>query len=95
MERELTTALVKRFIQDADRVRLSPGREYHCQTRDHALCWPKIQAALERAGERGLAYATVKAMGGSNKDYAAYLIGALGVLRCPLLEERLAIGATG
>jgi hypothetical protein len=32
-------------------------------------------------------YATLRAIGGSNKDYAVYLIGQLAVLRCPALEH--------
>lgn len=38
--------------------------------------------SLERA-------VTLRVIGGSNKDYAAYLISQLKVLRCPALEDRL------
>jgi hypothetical protein len=48
-------------------------------------------AAIEKSGDRGATYAMLKAIGESNKDYAVYLIGQLGVLRCPALEQRLGI----
>jgi len=87
--RLLTTALVKRLIQDSDRIFLATDKPYGLTVQDHKISWPKIVDALQKAGERGLYYATVKAMGGPNKDYAAYLIGDREVLRCPALEARL------
>jgi hypothetical protein len=89
--RPLNTALVRRLIQDSDRVFLAPDKPYGLTVQDHKACWPKIVAALKKAGDKGLYYATVKAMSGSNKDFAAYLIGDREVLRCPALESRLSL----
>jgi hypothetical protein len=66
-----------------------PAKIYTPETLDHQQCWPKIVAAIERSKARGAMYSTLRAIGGSNKDYAAYLIGQLQVLQCPALEERL------
>jgi hypothetical protein len=75
----------------ADRVFLNPAKPYAPETNDHKRCWPKMVAAIEKSGDRGATYAMLKAIGESNKDYAVYLIGQLGVLRCPALEQRLGI----
>ncbi len=64
-----------------DRVFLATDRRYAPESLDHQQLWPKMAAAIERSGERGAMYATLRAIGGSNKNYAAYLIG-LHVLRC-------------
>jgi hypothetical protein len=85
---ELSTALVKRHIEDADRVFIAPDCAYDPKTDDHRKLWPNICAAI---GERGAWYSTVRAVSGQNKNYAAYLIGALRVLRVPSLEQRLGI----
>jgi hypothetical protein len=87
----LTRSIVKLNIQDGDRVFLVDTRNYTPETNDHRQCWPKIIAAIKKNGERGAMYATLRAIGGSNKNYAAYLIGQLHVLRCPALEGRLRI----
>jgi hypothetical protein len=89
--KQLTRAIAKQNIQDADRVFLNPDKPYVPETNDHKLSWPKIVAVIEKSGDRGVMYATLKAIGGSNKDYAVYLIGQLGVLRCPALEKRLGL----
>ena len=86
----LTRALVKQRIEEGDRVFLATDRHYRPETVDHQLLWPKMAAAIEKSGERGAMYATLRAIGGSNKNYAAYLIG-LHVLRCPALESRLGL----
>ncbi len=87
---QLTRSLLKQQIQDGDRVFVTADRIYAPETADHQQCWPKIKAAVEGSEGRGAMYATLKAIGGSNKNYAAYLIG-LKVLRCPSLEARLGI----
>jgi len=89
--RHLTRALVKQRIQDGDRVFLTREKHYSPQTNDHQQCWPKILFAVENGGERGVTCSTLRAIGGSNKDYAAYLIEQLQVLRCPELEDRLGV----
>jgi hypothetical protein len=89
--KQLTRSIAKQHIQDADRVFLNPAKQYVPETNDHKQCWPKIVEAIEKAGERGAMYATLRAIGGSNKDYAVYLIGQLGVLRCPALEQRIGV----
>ena len=92
-ERTLTRANVKRHTEDGDRVFLGPNATtYRPQTGDHQALWPKIRDAVEKSGERGVMYATLKTMGGSNKAYVAYLIGDIGALRCPMLESRLGVG---
>jgi hypothetical protein len=83
---ELTRSIVKAHIQDADRVYVSTGKSYVPEKEDHRLTWPKLVAAI---GKKGAWYSTLKAKCGSNKDYVAYLIGDLGVLNCPALQERL------
>lgn len=90
-ESRLTRALVKQRIQDGDRVFLVENRAYKPETNDHRKCWPKIALAIEMSKGRGAMYAALRAIGGSNKDYAAYLIGQLQVLRCPALEQRLGL----
>jgi hypothetical protein len=85
---DLTRALVKRHIKDDDRVFVAPDCQYEPQTDDHKKLWPKIRAVIT---ERGAWYSTVRAAGGTNKDYAAYLIGDLRALRVPELEKRLDI----
>jgi len=50
-----------------------------------------MATAIEKSGERGAMYSTLKAIGGPKKDYVVYLIGQLGVLRCPALGQRLGI----
>ena len=87
---ELTRTLVKQRIADGDRVFLA-DRPYAPQTLDHQQLWPRIVAAIEASGARGAMYATLRAIGGTNKNYAAYLIGQLHVLRCPALESRLGV----
>jgi len=87
----LTRAIVKQRIQDGDRVFLAGDKHYTPATADHKQCWPKIIAAVEKGGERGAMYSTLRAIGGSNKEYAAYLIGQLQVLQCPALEDRLGL----
>jgi hypothetical protein len=89
---ELTRAIVKRRIEDGDRVFLA-DRPYAPETLDHQVIWPRIITAIEASKARGVMYATLRAIGGPNKDYAAYLIGSLHVLRCPALESRLGIRA--
>jgi hypothetical protein len=90
-EPRLTRALVKQRIQDGDRVFLVDSGTYKPETKDHRQCWPKIALAIEMSKGRGTTYAALRAIGGSNKDYAAYLIGQLQVLRCPVLEQRLGL----
>jgi hypothetical protein len=83
---ELTRSIVKAHIQDADRVFVSAGNPYVPEKADHRVTWPKLVAAI---GTKGAWYSTLKALSGANKDYVAYLIGDLGVLHCPALQERL------
>lgn len=83
---ELTRAIVKAHIQDADRVYVSVGKSYAPEKDDHRVAWPKLVAAI---GTRGAWYSTLRAISGANKDYVAYLLGDLGVLTCPALQERL------
>jgi hypothetical protein len=90
-QQQLSRALVKQRIQDGDRVFLATNRTYKPETNDHRQCWPKCVAAIESSKGRGVMYSTLKAIGGSNKDYAAYLIGQLQVLRCPALEQRIGL----
>jgi hypothetical protein len=86
MSSGLSRAVVKKHIRDADRVVVNAARTYTPQTDEHRQLWPKILAAIKKSGDRGVWYSSVKAIGGGNVDYAAYLIGDLGVLRCPALE---------
>lgn len=83
---ELTRSIVKAHIRDADRVYVSAGRSYVPEKDDHRSTWLKLVAAI---GSKGAWYSTLRAICGTNKDYVAYLIGDLGVLKCPALEERL------
>jgi hypothetical protein len=83
--KQLTRSIAKQHIQNADRVFLNPAKPYVPETNDQEQVWPKMVAAIKRSGERGAMYATPRAIGASNKDYAVYLIGQLGVLRCPAL----------
>jgi len=85
----LTRARVKQNIQDGDRVFVAPAKTYTPETVDHQQCWPKIVSAIEQSNACGAKYSTLKALCGSNKDYVAYLIGQLQVLRCPAVEDRL------
>jgi hypothetical protein len=88
-------SIAKQHIQDSDRVFLNPAKPYVPETNDHKQCWPKMVVAIEKSGERGALFATLKVIGGSNKDYAVYLIDQLRVLRCPALEQRLGISEHG
>ena len=85
---DLTRAMVKKHIQDADVVVLSPHKTYAPTTNEHLQLWPKLVALI---GEKGAWYSTLRAACGGNHGYVAYLIGDLGVLRVPKLEARLGI----
>lgn len=77
---------VKAKIQDNDRVFVATDHTYTPQTEDHRRTWPRIVAAI---GEKGAWYSTLRAIAGANHDYVAYLIGDIGALTCPAMEERL------
>lgn len=78
-------AAIKRVIQDGDRIFLDDARPYTPETVDHQRVWPKIVAAV---GQRGAWYSTLRTLCGPNNDYIVYLIGDLGVLKCPVLRDR-------
>lgn len=78
--------MVKRHIQDADKVFVAPDCSYVPSTEDHKRLWPKICTII---GERGAWYSTLRAASAPNKDYIAYLIGDLGALVSPELDKRL------
>jgi hypothetical protein len=77
---------VKANIRDDDRIFISPDHTYVPQTEDHRRTWPRIVASI---GAKGAWYSTLRTIAGSNHDYVAYLIGDLGVLICPGLEQRM------
>jgi hypothetical protein len=83
-------ALIKRHIQNADKVFVAPTCTYVPETAEHNQLWTKLCVMI---GERGAWYSTLKAACSGNKDYVAYLIGDLGALVCSKLEERM--GRTG
>jgi hypothetical protein len=83
---ELTRSIVKAHIQDADRVYVSAGKSY-VSGEGRSSCYLAQTCCRDR--NKGAWYSTLKALSGANKDYVAYLIGDLGVLHCPALQERL------
>jgi len=85
--------VIKKHIRDDDRVHLNPDRPYTPQTDEHRQLWPRIVDAIQKGGPKGAWYSSLKAIGGGNADYCAYLLGDLHVLTCPVLEKRLGVGA--
>jgi len=85
---DLTRAIVKKNVQDADYVFVNPAKTYAPETNEHRTLWPKLLTII---GEKGAWYSTLRAACGGNKDYVAYLVGDLHVLRIPRMDERLAI----
>jgi hypothetical protein len=83
---DLTRAIVKKHVRDNDNVVL--GKPYAPETHEHRKLWSKLTSLI---GETGEWYSTLRAACGDNKDYIAYLVGDLQVLRIPKLEERLGL----
>lgn len=83
---DLTRTIVKKHVRDTDDVFL--GKTYAPETHEHRKLWSKLTSLI---GDRGAWYSTLRAACGGNKDYVAYLVGDLQVLRIPKLEERLGL----
>ena len=82
----LTRALVRRHIQDTDRVFIADDHLYSPKTGDHQTMWPSIRSAI---GSRGAWYSSLRAKCRGNRDYILYLIGDVKALTCPAVEDRL------
>lgn len=85
---ELTRAIVRKHVEDGDIVVLNRQRTYAPETQEHRQLWAKLVALI---GEKGEWYSTLRAACGGNKNYVAYLVGDLDVLRVPKLDARLGV----
>ena len=82
----LNRAIVRNQIQEMDRVFVSDDHQYHPTKLDHQKVWPRIMAVT---GSKGAWYSTLRTLCRGNHDYILYLIGDIGALKCPALEQRL------
>jgi hypothetical protein len=82
----LNRAIVRNAIKETDRVFLSDNHQYRPSKPDHQKTWPQITSAI---GSKGAWYSTLRVLCRGNHDYILYLIGDIGALKCPALEQRL------
>jgi hypothetical protein len=82
----LNRAVVRNQIQEMDRIFVADDHQYKPMKRDHQKLWPRIMCAT---GSNGAWYSTLRTLCHGNHDYILYLIGDIGALKCPTLEQRL------